>query len=392
MKQKNFPQYPDIPYLREKARRTIPRFAFDYVDGACNAEVNFRRNTEEIREIRLKPVYIKNAGEPNMETELFGHTYSAPFGVSPVGLQGLIWPRATEILASAAHEANIPFCLSTVATADLETVAEITEGKAWFQLYHPAEDELRDKLLKRAEEAGYPALIILADVPAFGYRSKEIASGLSIPPRMNLENIMQIMGSPRWALKTLMAGQPEFKTLTPYIPKGLSLRQLGHFMNTTFSGVLNEEKLKALRDQWKGKLILKGVASEEDAAMAVKLGFDGIMVSNHGGRQLDAGESTIRPMERIAKLYKDQITIMMDSGIRSGPDIACTLAAGADFTFMGRSFMYGVGALGEHGGYHTINILKRQLHQIMTQLRCERVSDLPGCRVESRPEQHIIPV
>jgi L-lactate dehydrogenase (cytochrome) len=209
---------------------------------------------------------------------------------------------------------------------------------------------------------------------------------------MNLENIMQIMGSPRWALKTLMAGQPEFKTLTPYIPKGLSLRQLGHFMNTTFSGVLNEEKLKALRDQWKGKLILKGVASEEDAAMAVKLGFDGIMVSNHGGRQLDAGESTIRPMERIAKLYKDQITIMMDSGIRSGPDIACTLAAGADFTFMGRSFMYGVGALGEHGGYHTINILKRQLHQIMTQLRCERVSDLPGCRVESRPEQHIIPV
>lgn len=386
MKKKEFPQYPDIPYLREKARRMIPRFAFDYVDGACNSEINLRRNTEEIREVRLKPVYIKDAGEPSLETELFGHTYSAPFGVSPIGLQGLIWPRATEILAEAAHEANIPFCLSTVATADLETVAEITEGRAWFQLYHPAEDSLRDKLMKRAEEAGYPALIILADVPAFGYRSKEIASGLSIPPRMTLENILQVMGSPRWALKTLMTGLPEFKTLTPYVPKGLSLSQLGKFMNTTFSGVINEEKLKVIRDQWKGKLILKGVASEEDAAMAIKLGFDGIMVSNHGGRQLDAGESTIRPMERIVKEYKDQITIMMDSGIRTGPDIACSLAAGADFTFLGRSFMYGVGALGEHGGYHTIDILKRQLHQIMMQLRCERVSELPARKVESLPE------
>lgn len=379
MKQKAFPKYPDIHYLREKARRKIPRFAFEYIDGGCNTELNMRRNTDELRELRLKPVYIRKKGQPSMETTLFGKTYSAPFGIAPIGLQGLIWPRATEILARAAFEANIPFCLSTVATADIEKVAEITQSQAWFQLYHPVEDDLRDKMLKRASDAGYPVLVVLADVPAFGYRSKEIVNGLSIPPKMTLSNILQVMGSPEWAFRTLLAGQPEFKTLTPYIPKGMSLRQLGVFMNKTFSGVLNEDKLKAIRDQWKGKLVLKGVASEEDTEKAVQLGFEGVILSNHGGRQLDAGESTIRPLQRIAPKYKDRITVMMDSGIRTGPDIASSLAAGADFTFLGRSFMYGVGALGEHGGYHTINILRQQLHQVMMQLRCENVGEFPEC-------------
>ncbi|MCC5835128.1 MAG: alpha-hydroxy-acid oxidizing protein [Opitutales bacterium] len=382
MKQKDFPKYPDISYLREKARCSIPRFAFEYVDGGCNVETNLRRNTEEIRDLRLKPVYIRKANEPTLETTLFGKTYSAPFGVAPVGLQGLIWPQATEILAQAAFEANLPFCLSTVATADIETVAKITQSNAWFQLYHPVEDDLRDKLIKRAGDAGYPVLVILCDVPAFGYRSKEIKNGLAIPPRMTLSNILQVMGRPNWALRTLLAGQPAFKTLEPYMPSGMNLRHLGLFMNKTFSGVLNEDKIRAIREQWKGKLVLKGVASEEDAQKAVELGIDGIIVSNHGGRQLDAGESTIRPTQRIAAQFKDKLTVMMDSGIRTGPDIACSLAAGADFTFLGRSFMYGVGALGKHGGYHTINILKKQLHQVMTQLRCERVEDLPRHLIE----------
>jgi L-lactate dehydrogenase (cytochrome) len=381
MQQKTFSKYPDISYLREKARRTIPRFAFEYVDGGCNAEVNLRRNTEELRETRLKPVYIRKAGPPSLETTIFGKTYSAPFGIAPIGLQGLVWPHATEILARAATEANLPFCLSTVATADIETVAEITGSQAWFQLYHPVEEDMRDKMLKRAADAGYPVLVVLADVPAFGYRSKEIVNGLSIPPKITVPNILQIMGRPKWALNTLLAGQPEFKTLKPYIPKGMSLRQLGVFMNRTFSGVLDEDKLRAIRDQWKGKLVLKGVASEEDTEKAVQLGFDGVIVSNHGGRQLDAGESTVRPLRRIAAAYGERITVMMDSGIRTGPDIACALASGADFAFLGRSFMYGVGALGKHGGYHTINILRQQLQQVMTQLRCERVEDLPGCGV-----------
>jgi L-lactate dehydrogenase (cytochrome) len=160
------------------------------------------------------------------------------------------------------------------------------------------------------------------------------------------------------------------------MPKGLNMKQLGLFMNRTFSGRLNKEKIAAIRDKWKGKIVLKGVASEEDTAMAIQMGLDGVIVSNHGGRQLDAGQSAIASLRPIAEKYRDKITIMMDSGIRSGPDVARALAAGAQFTFMGRSFMYGVAALGKTGGDHTISILKTQLKQVMEQVCCEKVSDL----------------
>ena len=370
------PNYPDIHLLREKAKRSIPRFAFEYMDGGCNSEINLRRNTKEIRDIQLKPYYLRDYKGINMETELFGKKYSAPFGISPIGLQGLMWPRASEILAKAAFDHNIPYILSTVGTASIESIAEITEGNAWFQLYHPTEDTMRDDLIKRCTTAEVPVLVILSDVPTFGYRAKEIKNGLAIPPRMTISNMVQILSKPKWAINTLIAGQPEFKTLKPYIPRGMSLRHLGLFMNKTFTGRLNEEKIKPIRDQWKGKLVLKGVATEEDAEKAIALGIDGIIVSNHGGRQLDAGESTIKPLTRIAKKYKGQIKIMMDSGIRTGPDIASTLASGAEFTFLGRSFMYGVSALGKAGGNHTISILKKQLQQVMEQVCCESVAKL----------------
>lgn len=371
-------KYPDITYLRSRAKQRIPRFAFEYLDGGCNAEINLRRNTDEIREVQLKPYYLREHIPASMETTLFGRTYSAPFGVAPIGLQGLIWPGASEILAKAAFDHNIPFILSTVATASIEKIGELTEGNAWFQLYNPTEAEIRNDLIRRVGEAGFPVLVLLADVPTFGYRSKEIINGLAIPPRMSLRNILQILGSPNWAINTLLSGPPEFKSLKPYIPKGMNLKHLGLFMNKMFSGRLNTEKIKSIRDKWKGKLVLKGVASEEDAETAIQLGLDGIIVSNHGGRQLDNGEATIKPLRSIASRYKDQITIMMDSGIRTGPDIAATLATGADFTFLGRSFMYGTAALGKSGGAHTISILKVQLQQIMEQLCCERTSDLPN--------------
>ena len=174
-----------------------------------------------------------------------------------------------------------------------------------------------------------------------------------------------------------MAGQPSFKTLTPYIPKGANLRHLGLFMNKTFSGRLNEDKIKTIRDKWKGKLVLKGVASIEDTETAIRLGLDGIIISNHGGRQLDHGQSTIEALRAIAPKYADKIKIMIDSGMRTGPDIASVLATGAEFTFLGRSFMYGVAALGRHGGNHTISILKTQLRQVMEQLCCDHIDDLP---------------
>ena len=370
-------KYPSVQDLRKKAERKIPRFAFEYLDGGCNEDVNLHKNTSDIREVELLPYYLRNHIKSDMKTELFGHTYDAPFGIAPVGLQGLMWPNAPEILAKAAFDHNIPFILSTVTTSSIERIAEITEGQAWFQLYHPTEDSMRDAIIKRANAAGCPVLVILCDVPSFGFRPRDIRNGLAMPPKMSVKNILQIMTKWEWALKTLVHGQPSFETLKPYMPKNLDLKQLGNFMNQTFSGRLNEEKIKPIRDMWKGKLVLKGVANEADAEVAVRLGLDGIIVSNHGGRQLDAGESTIKPLVRIAKEYGDQIKVMMDSGLRSGPDIARTLASGAEFTFMGRSFMYGVAALGSQGGNHTISLLKTELQQVMEQICCENVQDFP---------------
>lgn len=377
MKLQYNPLYPSVEGLREKAKKRIPRFAFDYLDGGCNEEVNLRKNTAEIREVELLPQYLVRHSGSDMKTELFGHVYDAPFGIAPVGLQGLIWPNSPEILAKAAFEHNIPFVLSTVSTSSIERISEITEGRAWFQLYHPAENDLRDKLIQRAEAAGCPVLVMLSDVPTFGYRSKEIRNGLAMPPRMTLRNIFQIMGKPNWAIKTLIHGQPSFQTMKPYIPKGMNMHHLGLFMNRTFNGRLNEDKVAAIRDMWKGKLVLKGVASEADTEKAIRLGLDGIIVSNHGGRQLDAGPSTIAVLKNIAEKYSDKIKVMMDSGLRSGPDIARTLASGAEFTFLGRTFMYGAAALGKKGGDHTISILKRQFQQVMDQICCEKVEDFP---------------
>lgn len=369
------PKYPGIDDLKKRAKRRIPKFAFEYLDGGCNEDINLYKNTREIREVELVPNYLTKLQGSSMQTNLFGNTYDAPFGIAPIGLQGLIWPNAPEILAKAAFKHNIPFVLSTVSTSSIERISEITQGKAWFQLYHPAETQLRDKLINRAADANYPVLVILSDVPTFGYRPRDIKNGLAIPPRMSLKNIIQILTRPNWAIKTLLHGSPGFEILKPYTPRNLNMQQIGAFMDKTFSGKLDEDRIASIRDMWKGKLVIKGIASEQDAAKAIKLGADGIIVSNHGGRQLDAGESAIHSLGKIVKLYGDKITVMMDSGIRSGPDIARTIASGAKFTFLGRSFMYGVAALGEQGGNHTITILKKQLQQVMEQVGCEIIGD-----------------
>ncbi|WP_428232686.1 alpha-hydroxy acid oxidase [Flavobacterium sp.] len=372
------PKYPIVEDLRNKAKKRIPKFVFEYLDGGCNEDTNLYKNTADIRKVELSPHYLSTHRKSDMKTTLFGHTYDAPFGIAPVGLQGLIWPNSAEILAKAAFENNIPFILSTTSTSSIERISEITEGRAWFQLYHPTENSLRDKIIKRAEEAQCPVLVILSDVPDFGYRPRDIRNGFAVPPRMTLNNILQILEKPNWAIKTLINGQPNFKLLKPYMPKDMDMLRLSAFMNETFTGKLNEEKIAPIRDMWKGKLVLKGVSSEFDAEKAIKLGIDGIIVSNHGGRQLDAAESAIHSLNRIVENYRGKIKIMMDSGLRSGPDIARTLASGAEFTFLGRSFMYGTAALGAEGGNHTIAILKSQLQQIMEQICCEKVQDFPN--------------
>jgi L-lactate dehydrogenase (cytochrome) len=376
------PQYPSMQDLRKKAKQRIPKFAFDYLEGGCNEDVNLFRNKSDLQDIILMPQYLKKHHGSDMSVNLFGHKYDAPVGIAPIGLQGLIWPNSPEILAKAALKHNIPFILSTVSTTSIERIAELSEGRSWFQLYHPTENTLRDDIIKRITIAQCPVLVVLVDVPLFGYRPRDIKNGLAMPPKMSVRNVLQAIVNPKWSLETLRAGIPGFATLKPYMPKNLNLSRLGQFMDETFTGRVDVDKIAPIRDMWKGALVLKGIVSEEDTQKAIALGADGIIVSNHGGRQLDAAQSTIKSLKNLSDKYEKQIKVMIDGGLRSGPDIARSLAFGADFTFMGRPFMYGVGALGKKGGDHTISILKVQLQQIMEQLGCEKIGDFP---------QHLIP-
>ncbi len=197
------PQYPSVADLRKKAKSRIPKFAFDYLEGGCNEGLNLARNENDFDNIYLKPNYLRVGGDIDMSVELFGRRYSAPFGISPIGLQGLMWPNAPEILARAAAKADIPYTLSTVSTSSIERIAEVSDGKAWFQLYHPTENSLRDDILNRLKAVECPVLVVLVDVPAFGLRYKEIKSGLSIPPKMSINNILQAFARPLWGIKTL---------------------------------------------------------------------------------------------------------------------------------------------------------------------------------------------
>jgi len=377
------PQYPSVQDLKKKAKQRIPKFAFDYLEGGCNDELNLLRNEMDFRDIQLMPRYLRKHNGVDMRTELFGHVYDAPFGISPIGLQGLMWPNAPIILAKAAQKHNVPYILSTVSTASIEEIAEVAGSQFWFQLYHPTENKLRDDILRRLEAAGCSVLVVLVDVPSFGLRYREIKAGLSMPPKITINNFIQAAVRPAWSVEFLKMGMPTFATLKPYMGKDLDIKQLGKFMNATFTGRVDSEKIKAIRDLWKGKLVIKGVVSDEDMEESIRIGADGIIVSNHGGRQIDAGESTIKPLKGLTDKYGDKMTIMIDSGLRSGPDIGRSLACGAKFTFMGRPFMYGVSALGKQGGDHTIGMLKAQLKQVMEQVCCETVTDFPGTLINS---------
>lgn len=369
--------FPDIANLKRHAKKRIPKFAFDYLEGGCMEEIGLRRNRADIEAVQLRSELLKPFNTSDLSIDLFGHKYSAPFGISPIGLQGLMWPKSPEILARAAAKKNIPYILSTVSSSSLERIAEVSEGKAWFQLYNPTDDTIRANLLSRITAAQYKVLVVTVDVPTFGFRPRDIKNGLAMPPKMTLKNILQMLSCPQWLIQTALTGKPEMETLKPYMPKGMPTDELAAFMNKTVMGRVDIEGLKPIRDAWKGPLVIKGLINELDVKSAIELGADAVIISNHGARQLDASESPVAPLQRISKKYSDQIKIFMDSGLRSGTNIAGALASGADFTFLGRPFVYGVGALGHKGGIHTINALTLQLSQIMNQLGCNNVADLP---------------
>ena len=368
-------RYPSIESLRQRARQRIPFFAWEYVDSGTGNGGCMRRNQEALESVTLVPHYMKGVFQPDTSTSLFDVDYNVPFGVSPVGLTALMWPRAERILAKAAADHRFPYTLSTAATEAPETIGPLTNGMGWFQLYPPRDPKIRRDLLLRAKDIGFTTLLVTADVPVAGRRERQVQAGVTVPPRVTPLMLWRSAIRPAWAFATLKSGIPRFRGLEKYLD-GRDMRDMLTFIGRELGGSLDWEYLQAVRQEWEGPIALKGVIDVEEAERAVSIGYDGIMVSNHGGRQFDGSPAAISVLPSIVSAVGDRAAILFDSGVRGGLDIARALALGADFVLLGRAFMYGVSALGDRGGDHVARILKDDLVNNMTQLGCRSLSEL----------------
>jgi L-lactate dehydrogenase (cytochrome) len=318
---------------------------------------------------------MKGDFEIDISSELLGQKYAAPFGIAPVGLTGLMWPKAEIILAKTAQQYRIPFCLSTVATQTPETVGPYAGDMGWFQLYPPKEKTLRADLLNRVKNAGFKTLVITADVPVPSRRERTKRAGLSTPPKITPQFIYQGITHPTWTIATLRAGLPRLQTIEAY-SEYKTMMSVDAYTRHAFRGNLSWEYVKEVRDIWEGPVILKGLLHPDDALQAVAVGCDGVVVSNHGGRQFDGAPASIEALPDIVSAVKGKTAILFDSGVRTGLDIMRALVLGADFVLLGRAFMYGVGALGEDGGAHVTEILLEELKNNMGQLGVANIQEL----------------
>lgn len=367
--------YQSISDLAKRARRRIPHYAWEYLDCGTGLEECLARNRADFERIVLVPRFLKGQLAPNIETELFGVSHAAPFGIAPVGLAGLIWPKAEIMLANCAARNRLPCVLSTVANETPEVFGPIAGDMAWFQLYPPRDLDLRRDLLTRVRDSGFKVLVVTADVPMSSRRERQERVGLTAPPRITPRMLYWSAIRPRWALETLMTGPPRFKTLEKYTGAA-QLRQVSKFFSENLGGTLSWDYLKEVRDEWRGPLILKGLLHPRDAEIAIDAGVDGISVSNHGGRQFDGAPSALSVLPEIKRTVNGRAKVIYDSGVRNALDIARAIALGADFVLLGRAFMFGVAAFGEKGGDHVSAILKDELVNIMHQMGCASVEQL----------------
>tara|TARA_B100001027_G_scaffold189555_1_gene143107 strand:+ start:590 stop:1738 length:1149 start_codon:yes stop_codon:yes gene_type:complete len=371
----NLALYPSVKHLHAAAKKKLPKFSFDYVEGGTGLETGLKRNRDALDATTINPKYINDWPSLDIEVNLFGRNFSCPFGIAPMGLASLQWPKAELIFAEAAQKANIPVGLSTSCTVAIEEFGAIAGGHGWFQLYPPQDEEINDDLLERAEKSGLEVLMVTVDVPARGWRPRDMYNGLSLPPRVTAASLYHAACRPRWSLATLTSGIPHFKTMGRY-SKDKSFRGMADFIRQELAKPVTRERLKHIRRKWKGPLVIKGIMHPADAEAAVGMGYDGILVSNHGGRQLDACLSPVEALADIITQVDGRATIMVDSGFSNGLDIARGIALGADFVFCGRAFMWGVSVLGQKGPEHVINLLSNELQLALTQIGCPSVNEL----------------
>ncbi len=351
-------QFPEVEDLERRARRRMPRFAFDFLQGGAGDESGLRRNRAALQAVEIVPRYGIDVTTVDPSVELFGHRYAAPIGISPIGFDGMMWPGATECFARAAQAHNIPYMVGTLACATIEQVVAWAPDVTWFQLYPMAADNHRNshQMAERAERAGARVLVATLDVPIRPKRPRDLRNGLIMPFTMTPRIALAAMLAPHWLRALRRKGMPTFANMVEFA--GTADRQAtANFVRTHIGGGFPWEEIGRLRDRWTGPMLVKGILHPADAEKAMQLGLDGVVVSNHGGRQFDAAPATIDVLPEIVRTIGSRGTVLFDSGIVSGVDMLRAVALGAHGCFAGRAFMLGLGALGDHGAAHVARSL-----------------------------------
>lgn len=362
-----------IDDLRARAKRRIPRFAFDLVDGGAESERNMRRNIEAFEEVELVPRYMVDVSRIDTKAELFGTTFDLPFGQAPIGMLNAFWPDADLTLARLCKRENVPYVASSAASTTLESLAEAADGNGWFQLYVSGDDAVTEGLVSRAETAGYEVMMVTVDVPAAGKRDRDIRNQLAVPFKFTPDVLMQLAANPVWSLASLRHGKPNIANYADLLQSATSYADV---QKTLITPGLTWDQLRQLRDRWRGTLLVKGILHPHDAVKCAELGLDGIVVSNHGGRQVAFGPPTIEALPEISRALDGKIRVLVDSGVRRGADILRARALGADFVLTGRAMAYGVGAGGAPGAQRAMDILKLELVRALGQLGMSSYSAL----------------
>lgn len=368
--------YPAISDLKLKAQKRIPHFVWEYLDSATGDESATLRNRAALDDILMVPSILHGEFEPDLSVTMLGQTFPLPFGIAPVGMSGLIWPRAEHLLATAAAKAAIPYCLSTVASKTPEDVGADIGEHAWFQLYPPRDEAIRKDILARAKSSGFHTLVLTVDVPVASRRERQVRSGLTQPPKLTPRLLAQVARCPHWAVGMLRDGMPRMRLMDGYMTgtSGLSsTAHVGYLLRTS----PDWSYLSWIRDHWDGPLVVKGVLNPLDVPKLEAAGVDALWLSNHAGRQFAAAPSpiTVLPEFRSAT----DLPLIVDSGLEGGLDILRALALGADFVMFGRAWHYALAALGKTGPEHLVNMLRADVVANMGQLGKKNLKELPKC-------------
>lgn len=366
----------NIDDLRKLAKKRLPKIAYDFIEGGTDDEVGLVTNEQAFRKARIVPRYLVDVMNRDQSTTLFGRTYSSVIGIAPTGLAGLFRRGADLMLAEAAREANVPFIMSGTSTASIEDLGRIAPDHGWYQLYSAKTQSVSEDMIKRAGDAGLKTLVFTVDVPQGSNRERNVRNGWDRPLKLTWKTKFEALRHPAWMMEWMRHGTPYFDNWAKYAGDGASAEKIADFVASQNRAPMTWKHVERYRELWKGNFVLKGIMHPDDAIRAHSLGVDGLMVSNHGARQLDIAPSPLEVLPTIRDAVGDRMTLMFDGGIRRGMDAVVALCLGAKFCFVGRPTLYGVTAGGVPGAARALAIFRREIDITMAQIGAAKIADL----------------